>query len=89
MIGGNRVNIEKIIKELQQNNILSTKQINYEQLNGGTVSELYLLHNNGKKYVVDGHHRLIAAKKLHMQKVPVEKVQLPYKGYRSIEDLFW
>ncbi len=52
MIGGNRVNIEKIIKELQQNNILSTKQINYEQLNGGTVSELYLLHNNGMKYVV-------------------------------------
>lgn len=43
---------------------------------------------NGQKYVVDGHHRLRAAKDLGMKEVPVEKVELPYKGYKTIEDLF-
>lgn len=42
---------------------------------------------NGKKYVVDGHHRLIVAKRLRFQEVPIEEVQLPYKGYNTIDDL--
>ena len=44
---------------------------------------------NGKKYVVDGHHRLIAAKKLHFQEVPIEEVELTYKCYNTTEDLLW
>ena len=44
---------------------------------------------NGKKYIVDGHHRLQAAKRLGIEDVPVEKVDLPYAGYKSIEDLLW
>ena len=39
------------------------------------------------KYVVDGHHRLIAAKRLGLISVPVEEVELPYGGYKSIDDL--
>ena len=44
---------------------------------------------NGRKYVVDGHHRLIAAKRLGLKEVPIEKVELPYAGYKTIEDLLW
>jgi hypothetical protein len=44
---------------------------------------------NGKKYIVDGHHRLQAAKILGIEDVPVEKVELPYAGYKNIEDLLW
>ena len=40
-------------------------------------------------YVVDGHHRLYAAKKLGIKFVPVQEVSLPYKGYKSVDDLFW
>ena len=41
------------------------------------------------KYIVDGHHRLQAAKHLNLDKIPVTEVQLPYKGYKTIEDLLW
>ena len=95
----NQVN-KKIIDTENPNNLepthsqtKSNRQMNtlIEQIKkDGKINEtIKYVEYNGKKYVVDGHHRLIAAKKLHMQKVPVEKVQLPYKGYRSIEDLFW
>ena len=43
---------------------------------------------NGQKYVVDGHHRLQAARELGIKDVPAERVQLPYQGYNSVEDLF-
>lgn len=46
----------------------------------------YVLHD-GKKYLVDGHTRLAAAKRLGLTKVPVEEVQLPYKGYKTVDDL--
>lgn len=39
--------------------------------------------------MVDGHHRLQAAKRLKIEDVPVEKVDLPYVGYKTIEDLLW
>jgi hypothetical protein len=47
------------------------------------------VEHNGKKYIVDGHHRILAAKRLGMVEVPIEKVELPYSGYEKIEDLFW
>ena len=56
--------------------------------NGITEPIKYVEHN-GTKYVVDGHHRLRAAKQLKLDKIPVEKVSLPYKGYKTIEDLLW
>ena len=44
---------------------------------------------DGTKYVVDGHHRLQAAKDLKLKEIPIEEVTLPYKGYKTIEDLTW
>jgi hypothetical protein len=44
---------------------------------------------NGEMYVVDGHHRLLAAKKLGITVVPVKEITLPYKSYKTYEDLFW
>ena len=44
---------------------------------------------NGQKYVVDGHHRLLAARQLGIKEIPTEEVSLPYKGYRTWNDLIW
>jgi fructosamine-3-kinase len=50
---GINMNIKEIIKELIHNNIIQSITTQYEKLNGGTVSELYLLYNSdGTKYVV-------------------------------------
>ena len=57
--------------------------------NEGINEPIKYVEYNGKKYVVDGHHRLQAAKRLGIEDVPVEKVDLPYAGYKSIEDLLW
>lgn len=74
------------------NPTLSNKQ--YKKLvddirkNGITETIKYVEHN-GNKYVVDGHHRLRAAKELGIKNVPAEKVSLPYLGYKLIKDLLW
>ena len=57
--------------------------------NEGINEPIKYVEYNGQKYVVDGHHRLLAAKIIGIMDVPVEKVELPYKGYNSVEDLFW
>lgn len=56
--------------------------------NGIQESIKYVEHN-GVKYVVDGHHRLQAAKSLGLSEVPVEQVKLPYLGYKTVEDLIF
>ena len=43
---------------------------------------------NGEKYIVDGHHRFIAAKRLRIEEIPSVKVELPYGNYKTSEDLF-
>lgn len=40
-------------------------------------------------YVVDGHHRLLAAKRIRLTEVPIEEVELPYAGYSKVDDLLW
>lgn len=47
------------------------------------------VEHNGKRFVVDGHHRLGVAKELGIQNVPVQEVQLPYAGYRTVSDLIY
>lgn len=42
---------------------------------------------DGVKYIVDGHHRFYSAIRLGMQEIPVQRVQLPYLGYKSLDDL--
>ena len=57
--------------------------------NGITEPIDYVAHE-GKNYVVNGHHRLKAAKILGIDRVPVNEVSLPFKGYRTVQDLyFW
>ena len=55
----------------------------------GIIEPIKYVEYNGTKYVVDGHHRLRAAKELGLEKIPTEKVSLPYKGYQTINDLLW
>lgn len=64
------------------------KLVNDIKTNGMQETIKYVEYN-GKKYVVDGHHRLLAAKKLGLTEVPIEKVELPYAGYKTITDLLW
>ena len=65
------------------------KLIEEIKADGGIKETIKYVEHNGKKYVVDGHHRLIAAKKLRLQEVPIEEVHLPYSGYSTIDDLLW
>ena len=58
------------------------------KLNGIKESIKYVIHN-GKKYIVDGHHRAYVAKILKLENVFAEEVNLPYAGYKTIEDLLW
>ncbi|MBO7303712.1 MAG: ParB N-terminal domain-containing protein [Clostridia bacterium] len=63
---------KKFVKQVQQNGI--TEPIKYVKY-------------NGKYYVVDGHHRLAAAKLLRYSTVPAIQVFLPYNNYFSYDDL--
>jgi len=42
---------------------------------------------NGRKYIVDGHHRASIANNLGIENVPTIQVGLPYKGYETVRDL--
>jgi ankyrin repeat protein len=53
----------------------------------GIVESIKYIEHDGKKYVVDGHHKLYAARKLGLEHINVEKVDLPYNGYRTTNDL--
>jgi RHS repeat-associated protein len=55
----------------------------------GIHEPIKFVEHNGKRYVVDGHHRLRAAKELGMKDVPVEQVNLPYLGYKTVDDLIY
>jgi hypothetical protein len=54
----------------------------------GLKETIKYVEHGGKKYIVDGHHRVKAARALGIKEVPAEKVTLPYKGYRTVDDLF-
>jgi len=63
----------------------------YRKLNGklsdwNTAPILYVQY--GKyKIVVDGNHHLKAASKSKIEKVPAIEVKLPFRGFRTIDDL--
>jgi hypothetical protein len=53
----------------------------------GIGESIKFVEHNGKKYIVDGHHRYFTAKKIGIKNVVVEQVQLPYLGYQTAADL--
>ena len=71
------------LSEKQYSNLVESIRKN------GIIEPIKYVEYKGTKYVVDGHHRLRAAKQLGPDKIPVQKVSLPYKGYKTINDLLW
>ena len=55
----------------------------------GIREPIKYVEHNGERYIVDGHHRLRAARNLNLDKIPIQRVSLPYKNYHTINDLFW
>ena len=54
----------------------------------GVKEPISYVRSGGKNYIVDGHHRFYSAQKLQIKNVPVQRVKLPFKGYKSAADLF-
>ena len=54
--------------------------------NGVKEPTSYIEHK-GQKFILDGHHRARAAKELGLKAVSVQEVQLPFKGYNTIDDV--
>nr|WP_223857525.1 ParB/RepB/Spo0J family partition protein [Sphingobacterium micropteri] len=55
----------------------------------GIQEPIKFVEHNGKRFVVDGHHRLRAAKELGIENVPAQQVKLPYAGYKTVSDLIY
>jgi hypothetical protein len=55
----------------------------------GIREPLKYVEHEGEKYVVDGNHRLRAARQLGLKQVPAERVELPYRGYKTPGDLVY
>lgn len=53
----------------------------------GIKDPIKYVEHNGQKYIVDGHHRALAAKQLGLTDVPVQPAQLPFKGYNTLDDV--
>jgi hypothetical protein len=46
-----------------------------------------IVEHDGWKYVVDGHHRLAAARRAGVEQIPYKVVELPFRGYRTLDDV--
>jgi len=54
----------------------------------GIPGRILYVEAMGGRYVVDGNHRLMAARRLGIEMVPGQRVVLPFRGYRTMDDLF-
>lgn len=61
--------------------------VNGVKADGAINESISFVEHNGSKFIVDGHHRFFAAQKLGIQNVPVQQVQLPFRGYQTTSDL--
>lgn len=57
-------------------------------LDNPTEPVAYTVHN-GHKYIVNGHHRIRAARELGLNEIPAVEVSLPFKGFRNTDDLIF
>jgi ParB-like chromosome segregation protein Spo0J len=63
---------DKLVKDIRSNGIQ----------NPLTVTEY-----RGKLYILDGHHRALAAPRAGVAQVPIKRVELPYGAYKTPADL--
>ena len=54
---------------------------------GGMKEAIKFVEYEGKKFIVDGNHRVEAARQLGIREVPAQRVTLPYRGYKTPADL--
>ena len=53
----------------------------------GIREPIKYVEDNGTRYVVDGNHRVMAARRLGLKEVPAEQVSLPFRGFKDSNDL--
>lgn len=49
----------------------------------GVLEPIKFVRINGVNFVVDGNHRLALAFRFGLNRVPVQEVSLPYRGFRN------
>jgi len=57
--------------------------------NEGLKEPLTVTRYNGQIYILDGHHRAIAAPRAGIYEVPINRVELPFGYYRTPADLIY
>ena len=80
--------------ELNHTNGLGMSKKEFQNLmtdisSNGIQSPIKCIEINGSKYIIDGNHRVMAAKLLNIKTVPVQYVNLPYMGYNTIDEVLW
>ena len=53
----------------------------------GITDPLTVTSHEGRLFILDGHHRALAAPRAGMLEVPINRVDLPFGAYRSPSDL--
>jgi ParB-like chromosome segregation protein Spo0J len=53
----------------------------------GIKEPLTVTEYQGKLYILDGHHRALAAPRVGIAEVPINKVDLPWGAYKTPADL--
>ena len=65
----------------------ATKKLIGDIAENGIQEPLKYVEEGGVKYVVNGNHRLLAAHALDIQQIPTQRVELPYRGFKTANDL--
>lgn len=64
------------------------KKLTNDIHSNGINTPIVYTYYQGKKHIVDGHHRASVARNLGHNTIPTIRVGLPYgNGYRTVHDL--